>query len=75
MDGAYFIYGHTQLGRSLGIGYQSAWAKSYLPTRRARNAFYTAAGKLLPPGPAGKRRLSAVQPEMEPAQILAVLQK
>ena len=75
MDGAYFIYGHTQLGRSLGIGYQSAWAKSYLPTRRQRNDFYTRAGKLLPPGAGGKRALSAIQPDMEPARILAVLEK
>ncbi len=75
MDGAYFIYGHTQLGRNLGIGYQSAWAKSYLPTRRQRNDFYTRAGKLLPPGAGGKRALSAIQPDMEPARILAVLEK
>ncbi len=75
MDGAYFIYGHTQLGRSLGIGYQSAWAKSYLPTRRERNDFYTRAGKRLPPGAGGKRALSAIQPDMEPARILAVLEK
>ena len=75
MDGAYFIYGHTQLGRNLGIGYQSAWAKSYLPARRQRNDFYTRAGKLLLPGAAGKRALSAIQPDMEPARILAVLEK
>ena len=75
MDGAYFIYGHTQLGRNLGIGYQSAWAKSYLPTRRQRNDFYTRAGKLLPPGAGGKRALAAIQPDMEPARILAVLEK
>ena len=75
MDGAYFIYGHTQLGRNLGIGYQSAWAKSYLPTRRQRNDFYTRAGKLLPPGAGGRRALSAIQPDMEPARILAVLEK
>jgi hypothetical protein len=75
MDGAYFIYGHTQLGRYLGIGYQSPWAKSYLPTRRQRNEFYTRAGKLLPPGAAGKHVLSAIQPDIEPARILAALEK
>jgi hypothetical protein len=75
MDGAYFIYGHTQLGRSLGLGYQSPWARSYLPTRRARNTFYTAAGKLLPPGAPGRRLLAAVQPDMEPDRILSVLAK
>jgi hypothetical protein len=75
MDGAYFIYGHTQLARKLGIGYQSPWAKSYLPTRRQRNDFYSRAGKLLPPGAGGKRFLAAIQPDMEPARILAVLEK
>ena len=75
MDGAYFIYGHTELGRKLGIGYQSPWAKSYLPTRRQRNEFYTRAGKLLPPGAAGKKVLAAIQPDMEPGRILAALEK
>ena len=75
LDGAYFVYGHTALARSRGLGYQSEWAKSYLPTRRQRNDFYTRAGKLLPPGAGGKRALSAIQPDMEPARILAVLEK
>ena len=53
LDGAYFIYGHTILQRSCGLGYQSAWAAAQLPTRRERNAFYTAAGKAIPPGAPG----------------------
>jgi hypothetical protein len=73
LDGAYFVYGHTALARSRGLGYQSEWAKSYLPTRKERNHFYTQVGKIVPPGAAGRALLAAVQPDMEPAQILKVL--
>jgi hypothetical protein len=73
LDGAYFIYGHTQLGRRLGLGYQSAWAQGYLPARRDRNDFYTRVGKLLPPGAAGMRLLGGLREDMEPAQVLAAL--
>ncbi len=51
MDGAYFIYGHTVAERALGLGYQSAWAKMHLPSRRQRNAFYTKLGRQVEPGP------------------------
>jgi len=51
MDGAYFIYGHTVAERALGLGYQSAWAKMRLPSRRERNAFYTKLGQQVEPGP------------------------
>ena len=51
LDGAYFIYGHTVMQRALGLGYQSAWAQATCPSRRERNAFYTAAGqRMSPPG-------------------------
>jgi hypothetical protein len=48
--GADFVYGHTALQRALGRGYGSAWAQRHLPGRRARNAFYSAAGAALAPG-------------------------
>jgi hypothetical protein len=51
LDGAYFIYGHTMLQRALGLGYGSAWAQAHLPTRRARNEFYTRLGRQTPPTP------------------------
>ena len=28
LDGAHFIYGHTVMQRTLGLGYQSAWAQA-----------------------------------------------
>jgi hypothetical protein len=75
MDGAWFVYGHTVLQRHLGLGYQSPWAKGALPTRRERNGFYTRVGKLVAPGAGTKRQLAAVQSDMEPARIVAMLEQ
>ena len=60
MDGAYFIYGHTVMQRSLGLGYHSPWAGVHLPTRAAKNAFYTRLGRKVPPGAAGRAVLANV---------------
>ena len=49
MDGAFFIYGHTVAQRTLGLGYQSDWAKTHFPARRERNAFYTQLGRQVEP--------------------------
>lgn len=73
MDGAYFIYGHTMLERVLGLGYQSAWAQRFLPERRMRNAFYTDAGRRIPPGIAGQQLLGRVPTDLEPARLLELL--
>jgi hypothetical protein len=70
LDGAYFIYGHTALQRAAGLGYQSAWAKALLPTRKERNAFYTEAGKLIPPGRAAFSLLQSLASTAHPADIL-----
>jgi len=70
MDGAYFIYGHTILERSVGMGYQSDWAATHLATRAKRNAFYTAVGRRTPPGRAGVQLLAQLQPAMTPAEVL-----
>jgi hypothetical protein len=75
LDGAHFIYGHVKLQRVLGLGYQSAWARSNLPGRRERNRFYTRLGQLVPPGQPGLAKLDFIQPEMEPARILAQLEQ
>jgi hypothetical protein len=76
LAGAYFIYGHTLMQRirtgtvRLGLGYQSSWAQSHLPTRRERNDFYTQVGRLVPPGQAGLARLRQLSAAMSPADIL-----
>jgi hypothetical protein len=69
MDGAYFIYGHTALQRIAGLGYQSEWAQLHLPSRRARNQFYTNVGRRVLPGKNGIN----VDATMSPADILANL--
>jgi hypothetical protein len=73
LDGAYFIYGHTVLQRALGLGYGSEWAQAHLPSRRARNDFYTRMGRLVPPGQAGRPWLRQLDPAMSPADMLSKL--
>jgi hypothetical protein len=74
LNGAYFVYGHTILQRALRLGYQSAWARAHLPSRRECNAFYEQAGRWVPPGPTGRARLQALDPEMAPRDVLAALE-
>ena len=73
LDGAYFAWGHTALQRSLGLGYQSAWAQALLPGRRERNEFYTQAGQRVPPGRDGRERLSRIAADSAPADVLRQL--
>jgi hypothetical protein len=71
MDGAYFIYGHTVMQRALSFGYQSEWAREYLPGRHERNMFYTQIGRLVPPTSAGLARLQQIgQKHPIPADFL-----
>jgi hypothetical protein len=68
LDGAHFVYGHTLMQRAwtgtvhTGLGYQSEWARTHLPTRHARNEFYTQVGRLVPPGRAGIACLKRLVP-------------
>jgi hypothetical protein len=75
LDGAHFIYGHTVLQRALGLGYQSEWARTHLPSRRERNDFYTRVGYQVPPGKASMARLKQLDPAMLPADILRKLKR
>ncbi|NJN93752.1 MAG: hypothetical protein HC875_06515 [Anaerolineales bacterium] len=72
ISGAYFIYGHTVAQRALGLGYQSDWARTHLPSRRERNDFYTQLGRQVEPGAAGLAKLSQVKMAATPADILAL---
>lgn len=74
LNGAFFIYGHTVLQRNLGLGYQSEWAKEFLPIRKEMNAFYTQVGHLLPPGSLSRKYLQALPSPHSPASILNNLQ-
>jgi len=70
LDGADFIYGHTVLQRALGLGYQSEWSRVHFPARRERNAFYTQAGRLIPPKRAGMARLKSLTSDFSPVEVL-----
>lgn len=72
IDGAFFIYGHTLAQRQAGMGYQSEWARTNLPTRRERNTFYTRLGRQLHPETANDL-LSRISPQMSPKDVLAVV--
>lgn len=75
LDGAHFIYGHIVMQRAAGLGYQSAWAKAHLSTRRQCNDFYTRIGRAAPPGKAGLSRLSSLSAAMAPAEVLSRVSK
>jgi hypothetical protein len=75
LDGAYFMHGHTVMQRALGLGYQADWARANLPSRRARNRFYTQIGHLVPPGPDGMARLQGLGPGHSPGDIVSHLEE
>jgi len=68
--GADWVYGHTVLQRALGLGYQSAWARTHLPERGERNAFYTRVGQEIPPGAGLVARLGRVDPSGDPDAVM-----
>jgi hypothetical protein len=73
LDGAYFAYGHTVMQRTLGLGYQSEWARSHLPSRRHRNRFYSRIGVLVEPGETGTARLKQMPRPTSPDEVLREL--
>jgi hypothetical protein len=73
LDGAHFIYGHTVLQRSLGLGFQSEWAQSQLPSRRERNQFYTQVGYRVPARKQDRQQLKSLRIDMSPQEIIAQL--
>lgn len=72
LRGADWAYGHTVMERALGRGYQSEWARHELPRRGERNAFYTALGALVEPGPGAVERLRGIG-ERSPEGVLSAL--
>lgn len=74
-DGACFIYGHTVLQHSKGLGYFSSWAQEKLPTRRERNFFFTKVGQLTPAGKQGISIISRIEKDSLPEDIINELKK
>jgi hypothetical protein len=75
LDGAHFVYGHTAMQRALGLGYQSDWAKTHLPSRRERNDFYTQVGYRVEPGIQGKQSIERLNKTLSAAEILTALEQ
>jgi hypothetical protein len=75
LDGAAFIYGHTAMQRTRGLGHGSTWAQAHFPTRKTRNAFYTQVGKSLPPGKIGLSILEGYAHIPEPDAIAAYIRR
>lgn len=71
--GAYFIYGHTIMQRSLGLGYQSNWAQEHLPVRKDRNRFYETVGRLADPRQPRTKALRNIDPRAAPEAVLRAL--
>jgi len=75
LDGAFFVYGHTAMQRTHGMGYQSIWAQKHLPSRIERNAFYAKVGRSLAPGQRGLGQLQAVRETMMPGDVITALMR
>jgi len=71
--GADFVYGHTIMQRALGLGYQSQWARTHLPSRRERNGFYIAVVGAVEPGPETLARIAQLDASKGPDAIVAGL--
>jgi len=71
--GADFVYGHTVMQRALGLGYQSEWAESHLPTRRQRNQFYAEVGRLVEPGTSRLTHVAQFDTSLGPDKIITRL--
>jgi hypothetical protein len=46
--------------QALEQGYQSDWAKKQIPSRRAKNEFYTRLGRQVEPGPIDAAKVKAI---------------
>lgn len=72
ISGAYFIYGHTTMMRSAGMGYHSQWTQKHLPTRAERNDFYTQVGRIVNPGRETLKHLCAnLSDKLTPFQVIS----
>jgi hypothetical protein len=71
--GAAFVYGHTFMQRTLGLGFHSAWAASMMPLRSERNGFYARVGELAQPGKELLAKAGAWAADREPGWYLQQL--
>ncbi len=73
INGAYFIYGHTQMQSIWEMGYQSHWAHGQFKQRKNKNEFYTQAGRLIPPEIKKEVVKNRINKKMAPNQVISQL--
>lgn len=70
LQGAYFIYGHTQMQRTAKLGWSSPWAQAHFPQPTERNAFYEQVGRRLAPQSDSAERSAGISDQLDPQEIL-----
>ena len=73
IKGANFIYGHTQMQKRWGMGYQSLWAQEYFNDRKSKNEFFTSTGRLISPSVKVSVGSEGITTAMTPEEVLANL--
>lgn len=73
IKGADFLYGHTQMQKRWGMGYQSPWALKYFKDRKSKNKFFTSAGRQIPPSGKEIANKKEVTSDLTPEEVLARL--
>ncbi len=73
IDGASFIFGHTQMQKYFGMGYQSSWAEKYFNNRRSKNEFFLSSGRIFPASEKTCKNLKAINQDMSPEEVLTAL--
>jgi len=74
-NGAFFVYGHTQMGLLFNKGYYSDWSLKYLDKDLVRkNKFYIEVGKSIVPGKDYSQIKELFQNNISPDEILKILE-
>lgn len=74
LEGAFFLWGHTVLARNAGTGWASEWAVSRFGSDlAARNAFYTAVGRLADPEEAPEKIRAIGWADASPSEVVDAL--
>ena len=73
LEGADFIYGHTQMQKRFGMGYQSSWASTCFKDRKSKNIFFISAGQLIPASGKELSDYERISTNMPPDEVLANL--
>jgi hypothetical protein len=68
LKGAYIVFAHTVLQRTVGVGYTGAWAEANFASVARKNAFFEEAGRQLAARP--RPRLAEADAAASPAQLL-----